>query len=107
MVAISGAIMPEPLAMPQSVTLCPSISTLRIAPLGNVSVVMMASAAGNQAFASSALCNLGNSARTFSTGNGSPITPVEAMKTRLAVVPSSFEMAIAVAFTASSPALPV
>ena len=34
MVAMSGAIMPEPLAMPARVTVAPSISSVRVAPLG-------------------------------------------------------------------------
>ena len=45
MVAISGAIMPEPLATPTSVTWVFPIATLRIAAFGKVSVVIMAAAA--------------------------------------------------------------
>src|SRR5438876_1160838 len=48
MVAMSGAIMPEPLAKPLSVTGTPSIFALRVAPLGKVSVVRMARAASDQ-----------------------------------------------------------
>ena len=44
MVAILGAIMPEPLAMPAMVTRAPSIVACRQAPFGKVSVVMMARA---------------------------------------------------------------
>ena len=49
MVAMSGAIMPAPLAMPLMVTSTPSISALRVASLGKVSVVMMARAASAKA----------------------------------------------------------
>ena len=45
MVAMSGAIMPEPLAMPLMVTVLPPSFTLTVAALGKVSVVMMALAA--------------------------------------------------------------
>ena len=40
-VAMSGAIMPEPLAIPASVTGAPSIVAVATAPLGKVSVVMI------------------------------------------------------------------
>src|SRR5665213_1056813 len=45
MVPISGAIMPEPLAMPLIVTVVRPMRAWRVAPLGKVSVVMIASAA--------------------------------------------------------------
>ena len=44
-VAISGAIMPEPLAIPTRVTSDLPIFTLRMDAFGNVSVVMIAAAA--------------------------------------------------------------
>src|SRR5260370_12003785 len=48
MVAMSGAIMPAPLAMPQIETLLLPIRAVAVAPLGNVSVVMIALAASCQ-----------------------------------------------------------
>jgi len=48
-VAMSGAIMPEPLAMPLMTTSQSPIITLRVAYFGKVSVVMMARAAASQA----------------------------------------------------------
>src|SRR5262249_61980832 len=48
-VPMSGAIMPAPLAMPQMVTGAAPIRAMAAAPLGNVSVVMMALAASCQA----------------------------------------------------------
>ena len=41
-VAMSGAIMPAPLAMPQMVTALEPTRTMAAAPFGNVSVVMIA-----------------------------------------------------------------
>src|SRR5262249_17459412 len=49
MVAISGAIMPGPLAMPQTVTGVDPSRAMAAAPFGKVSVVMMAFAAACQA----------------------------------------------------------
>ncbi len=48
-VAMSGAIMPAPLAIPQTVIGTAPNRAMAAAPLGNVSVVMMASAAVCQA----------------------------------------------------------
>ena len=45
MVAMSGAIMPAPLAKPLMVTVVPPSRACAVASLGNVSVVMMAPAA--------------------------------------------------------------
>ena len=50
---MSGAIMPEPLQKPLMRTATPSIVAVAVAPLGKVSVVMIARAAGSQAAASS------------------------------------------------------
>ena len=47
-VAISGAIIPAPLAKPLSVTSIPEITALRVASFGKVSVVIMARAASAQ-----------------------------------------------------------
>ncbi len=49
MVPMSGAIMPEPLAMPPMMTGAPPMRTVRVEPLGKVSVVMIARAASSQA----------------------------------------------------------
>ena len=48
-VAISGAIMPAPLAIPVTVTGVPPIDTVTALVLGTVSVVMMARAAARPA----------------------------------------------------------
>ena len=53
MVAMFGAIMPEPLAMPASDTSTPSTCSASPLPFGNVSVVMKARAAASQSGAAS------------------------------------------------------
>ena len=72
-----GAIMPEPLAMPLTTTGTPSISVLAEAPLGKVSVVMIAAAASGHALSERRACSPGSAAVRRSTGSCSPITPVE------------------------------
>ena len=54
-VAMSGAIMPAPLAMPLIVTVTPSMAAWRVASFGKVSVVMIAWAAAAQASAPSSV----------------------------------------------------
>ena len=80
-VAMSGAIIPEPLAKPVSVTGTPSSSTRATAPFGKVSVVMIARAACSAASAASPSRSAPSAATIRSAGSGSPITPVEATKT--------------------------
>ena len=77
MVAISGLIIPEPLAMPVIVTGLPATSIRALSPLGAVSVVMMACAASAQPAGDSfgTACSIAE--RIASTGNRSPMTPVE------------------------------
>ena len=106
MVAMSGWIMPEPLAMPATVT---SVSPMRArahAPLANVSVVRIASAASRQPGAVSASHRPGSAAVILPTGRGSPITPVEATNTSSGSQPRSAAAVSASARTAASPAAP-
>ena len=77
MVAMSGRIMPAPLAMPVTTARRPAITKVRETSLGRVSVVMMARAARGQASASRPARAAGRAAARRSTGKGSPITPVE------------------------------
>ena len=63
MVAMSGAIMPEPLAIPAIVTGTPSISAVAAAPLGKVSVVMIARAAASMPSGAQAGRQLGDARR--------------------------------------------
>ena len=90
MVAMSGAIMPLPLAMPVTWALVPA--TGADATLGNVSVVPMATAAASQAFGSGPerpAMSPGSAASMYSTGRSSPMTPVEATSTSWAGAPSA------------------
>ena len=80
-VAISGAIMPLPLAIPVIRTVASPICAVRVTALGNVSVVMMPRAAASQPSSVKPSCSVGIAATSFSCGNTSPMTPVEAMKT--------------------------
>ena len=78
-VAMSGAIMPLPLAMPATWASVPA--TAADAPLGNVSVVPMATAAASQVSGPGtrrSATRPGRAASMRSTGRSSPITPVEA-----------------------------
>ena len=87
-VAMSGAIMPEPLAMPLMVTRLPSI-------IGGGGGELGIGVGGHDRFgggapAGRAAC-FGQARQTrviFSRGSGSPITPVEAMKTSCARQPT-------------------
>ena len=106
-VAMSGAIMPLPLAMPLMRTSAPSMRATRVAVLGNVSVVMMPRAASPQASSRSPAYRPGNAATSRSCGNTSPITPVEARKTCLGGQPTRSAAACAVATQATRPARPV
>ena len=81
MVAMSGAIMPEPLAMPLMVTRRPAISQPAVASLGKVSVVMMARAASCQLSPAAVSTARASTALISAGSSGSPITPVDATKT--------------------------
>ena len=76
-VAMSGRIIPAPLAMPVTVTSRPPICSLRETALGTVSVVMMACAASAQLSGRRSATAAGNPASMRSTGSVSMITPVE------------------------------
>ncbi len=78
MVAMSGAIMPAPLAMPAMVTSTPSIFTLAVASLGKVSVVMIALAGSIQGSGARRFAVSSSTPSYFVASSGSPMTPVEA-----------------------------
>ena len=89
MVAMSGAIMPAPLAMPLMVTVGLADLAMAVATFGKVSVVMIALAAssqpprvrgGDQAF---------HDAVERVASSGSPITPVEARNTSAGLQPTA------------------
>jgi hypothetical protein len=80
-VAMSGAIIPEPFAIPTTVNVSSLIVATDEDPLANVSVVRIASAAASQPRASlGAKCSLSSakSPTKRSSGSVSPMTPVEA-----------------------------
>jgi hypothetical protein len=107
MVAMFGRIIPAPLLIPVTVTVTPSCWNCRLAPLGKVSVVMMPVAACAQWStdrSSRAACS---AASIFSTGNGSPITPVENGSTASAGTPVSRARAAQVRSAAARPGAPV
>ena len=106
MVAMLGAIMPEPLAMPAMRTLTPSISASAKAPLANVSVVMMADAAAGQLSAATPSVISSSRAVIFSSGKSTPMTPVEPSITSFARQPIRLAAA-ATRLAAAAPGLPV
>ncbi len=106
-VAMSGAIMPEPLAMPLMTTCALPIRAVRVAPLGKVSVVMMAAAACSQPRGLVSAAKAGSAATILAEGGGSPMTPVEAMKTSWGLQPTACAAAWAVRLTVSMPLRPV
>src|SRR3546814_2053498 len=77
-VAMSGAIIPEPLQKPLTVTVLPSIWQVAVASLGKVSVVRIAFAAAIHPSPDRAAFSFGNWATSFSAGRTWPITPVDA-----------------------------
>ena len=107
MVPISGAIMPAPLAMPQMVTAVPPSLTIAAAPLGNVSVVMIALAASSQPPGAASATSLAMTPSNFVASSGSPITPVEARNTLSALQPAALAAMAAVSSVAARPVLPV
>ena len=68
MVAMSGAIMPLPLAMPVMRTVLPPMVAVRVDALGKVSVVMIPRAASSHLPASSAPCSAGSAVVMRSCG---------------------------------------
>ena len=106
-VAMSGAIIPEPLQNPAMVTRWPPSGSTSAAPLGKVSVVMIARAASSPASSCRFAFSSSSLAAIFSWGRGSPITPVEAIQTPDFGAPVALATAAASASTASTPFLPV
>ena len=90
MVAMSGMIMPAPLAMPLMVTLALPSFTVAVATFGKVSVVMIALAALIQSPGCAASASVASTPSNFVASSGSPITPVEARKISLVEQPTAF-----------------
>src|ERR1700731_5064927 len=99
--------MPEPLANPFRRTATPSIVAVAVAPLGKVSVVVIARAAGSHLSTESNGATCGKAAMIFSAGGGSPITPVEEMNPSFGSQPNKRAVVAAVVSTTCLPARPV
>ncbi len=107
MVAMSGAIMPAPLAMPLIVTATPPISACAVASFGNVSVVMMARAASAIPSSRASATSRSSTPSNRVASSGSPMTPVEARKISLAGAPLACPAILAVSSVEATPVRPV
>jgi len=107
MVAMSGAIMPAPLAMPLMVTVPLPMLAVAVATLGKVSVVMIALAASFQNFPVAAVTSPSITPSNALALSGSPITPVEARNTSFGLQPIARAAISAVNLQASRPVFPV
>ena len=107
MVAMSGAIMPAPLAMPLMVTLALPSFTVAVATFGKVSVVMIALAASIQSPGAAVSASVPSTPSNLVASSGSPITPVEARNTSLGLQPTALAAIEAVSVVACRPVLPV
>src|ERR1700729_719699 len=107
MVAISGAIMPAPLAMPLIVTLALPSFTVAVATLGKVSVVMIALAAFIHPSGAACSASVPSTPSNLVASSGSPITPVEARNTSAVPQPSALAAILAVSAVDCRPVLPV
>ncbi len=100
-VAKSGCIMPEPLAIPPMRTCFPPISQLACACFAVVSVVIIARTASvppsRERFA------FFTPASILSKGNGTPITPVEAVSTSSGAHPNSWAASFAISKASCRP----
>src|SRR6478752_6430543 len=107
MVAMSGAIIPAPLAMPLIVTFALPSFTVAVATFGKVSVVMMAFAAAIHSPGAACSASEPSTPLNLVASNGSPITPVEARNTSPALQPTALAAIDAVSAVAWRPVLPV
>ena len=81
MVAILGSIIPAPFAKPVKTTSWPATETVRIATLGRVSVVIMASAVVVTCALLAEVTNFSMPLLILSRGSWGPILPVEQTNT--------------------------
>ena len=99
--------MPAPLAKPLMTTSAEPSRTVRVASLGNVSVVMMARAAISQASALADFASPSSRCVNLPASSGSPMTPVEDRNTSPVLQPTALAAASAVKRVDSTPFLPV
>ena len=107
MVAMSGAIIPAPLAMPLMVTVARPSFTVEVATLAKVSVVMMALAAPIHSPGVACCASAPSTPLNLVASSGSPITPVEARNTSPTLHPTALAAISAVSAVACRPVLPV
>ena len=107
MVAISGAIMPAPLAIPLMTTLALPSFASAVATFGKVSVVMIALAASMKRPCSASSASVLSTPSNFVASSGSPMTPVEARKMSLTEQPTASAAILAVKAVDDRPDLPV
>ncbi len=106
-VAMSGWIIPAPLAMPPMMMGPPGVSRRTATCFGLVSVVMIARAASTPPSGESFAAASRSPPDTLSTGRGTPMTPVESTNAVCGGSPAASSAARAIARAASSPAAPV
>ena len=104
---MSGAIMPEPFAIPLIFTDFPSTLMVSPAPFEKVSVVIIAAAAAAKLSSRKEFFKTGIAFISLSTGSGSPITPVDDVRMLLSGKPSESDKAVTSFLTDRSPTLPV
>ena len=107
MVAMSGMIMPEPLATPSRDTSTPSMTTVAEAILGTVSVVIMAWASVSKPSAERCAASSGMARAKGSMARRWPMTPVEATWTRDSSMASAPAARALTARAAAMPSWPV
>src|SRR5438445_426679 len=106
-VAMSGWIMPAPLAIPPTVTIPPGVSNRTAQCFGRVSVVMMARAAAVPPAAVRWAAAARSPSAIGATGSGTPMTPVERTSAVRGGSPAACSAACAIARAAASPSGPV
>ena len=107
MVAMSGAIMPAPLAMPLMVTVALPMRACAVATFGKVSVVMIACAAARKSPGRTRWLRPCITGANLEASSGSPITPVEARKISDGLQPVALAAISAVSLVATRPLFPV
>ena len=106
-VAMSGAIIPAPFAMPPIVTSPPARPTFSTLIFGRVSVVRIPSAAETPPPGPSSFAAWSMPANTVGIGRGTPITPVEATRTWPGSMSSAAPARSAIARASARPGSPV
>src|SRR6266576_1613208 len=106
-VAISGWIIPAPLAIPPTVTRPPGVSKRTAQCFGRVSVVMMARAASMPPAGESRAAAWRSASTIGATGSGTPMTPVESTSAVRVGRAAACSAACAMARAAASPSDPV